>query len=75
VGGGVIDVASLALRLACILLSRPPRRRLVVLDEPFKHLRGADNNRRAIQMVKEISRKIGLQVIIVCDEQMRMEDI
>ena len=35
-GGGVVDVASFALRLACLSLSRPPLRRLLILDEPFK---------------------------------------
>jgi DNA repair exonuclease SbcCD ATPase subunit len=35
-GGGVLDVAALALRLACIIGTRPAMRRLLVLDEPFK---------------------------------------
>ena len=48
VGGGVIDVASLALRLACVMLSKPPRRRLIVLDEPFSNIRGEENRRRKI---------------------------
>ena len=35
--GGVLDVASFGLRCAALMLgNRPPRRRLVVLDEPFK---------------------------------------
>lgn len=37
-GGGVIDVAGFALRLSCLLLRRPAKRRLVVLDEPFRFL-------------------------------------
>lgn len=37
-GGGVVDVASFALRLSCILLSRPPLRRVLLLDEPFKYV-------------------------------------
>ncbi len=37
-GGGVVDVAAFALRLASLLHARPQRRRLLVLDEPFKHV-------------------------------------
>ena len=35
-GGGVVDVAAFALRIACISLTRPHIRPLIVLDEPFK---------------------------------------
>lgn len=35
-GGGLIDVAALGLRLCAILLSKPQKRKLLVLDEPFK---------------------------------------
>jgi ABC-type Mn2+/Zn2+ transport system ATPase subunit len=35
-GGGVVDIAAFALRLACLMLERPHRRRLLVLDEPFR---------------------------------------
>lgn len=37
-GGGVVDVAAFALRIACICMSYPKSRRLVVLDEPFRFL-------------------------------------
>ena len=37
-GLGACDVAAFSLRAAAICLSRPGRRRLLVLDEPFKHL-------------------------------------
>lgn len=35
-GGGAVDVAAFALRLACLVLQRPACRRLLVLDEPFR---------------------------------------
>jgi len=35
VGGGVVDVAELCLRLAALLLMKPAPRRLLVADEPF----------------------------------------
>lgn len=35
-GGGVVDVASFALRVACLSMQRPRPRMLLILDEPFK---------------------------------------
>ena len=34
--GGAVDCASFGLRLAALMLSRPQKRRLLVLDEPFQ---------------------------------------
>ena len=64
VGGGVIAVASFALRLACLMLSRPQKRRLLVMDEPFTHLSKeyVDNARDMLLM---LSREFGFQIIMV----------
>lgn len=63
-GGGVIDVAAFALRLACLLLRRPPVRRMLVLDEPFKHV--SENYRLAIpKMLQMLSDEFDLQVIMI----------
>jgi len=67
VGGGVIDVASLGLRLACILLLRPAPRRLLVLDEPFSNIRGEENRSRTRQMLIALAEEMGLQIIINTD--------
>lgn len=67
VGGGVIDVAALALRLAYLLLSRPPRRKLVVLDEPFRNIRGCGNKRRIRRMLLELADRIGFQFVLNVD--------
>jgi hypothetical protein len=74
-GGGAVDIGAFALRIALWTLKANKTRNTLVLDEPFKHLRGERPNKRAIQMVKEISQKIGLQIIMVCDEKVRIEDI
>jgi hypothetical protein len=63
-GGGPVDVAAFALRLACILLSRPQKRRLVVLDEPFKNIRGRDNKNRTRQMLLKLAEEMKIQFII-----------
>jgi ABC-type thiamine transport system ATPase subunit len=64
IGGGVIDIAAFALRLACILRSRPQLRRLVLLDEPFKHLH-PDLRPIALQLLVELSKETKTQFIVV----------
>jgi len=75
-GGGAIDVASLALRIAYWSMRRDKKvRPLLLLDEPFSQLKGEDANRRALAIVQEISSNLRLQVITVSDERMPREDI
>lgn len=63
-GGGVIDVAATGLRIACLVLTRPPCRRLLVLDEPWKHL-SADYRPAMREIVQSLSKEMGVQFIIV----------
>lgn len=74
-GYGTVDVASFALRVASWFLAGGQTRDLLILDEPFKHLKGLEENRRVIQMVKKISETMGLQVLMVSDERVPKEDI
>lgn len=63
-GGGVCDVASFALRLACLILHRPPLRRLLVLDEPFKHVDA--RAREALRLLLEqLSEDLGIQIVMI----------
>ncbi len=68
VGGGVVDVAAFALRIALWSLKRPRPRAVMVMDEPFRFL-SADLQGKAALMLKEISRKLGIQFIIVTHEE------
>jgi DNA repair exonuclease SbcCD ATPase subunit len=63
-GGGVIDAAAFALRLACMMLSRPKVRRILVLDEPFKFL-SAEYDERLCELLTSLSNDLGVQFIIV----------
>lgn len=75
-GGGAIDIASLALRIAYWSMRQDKKiRPLLLLDEPFSQLKGEEANRRALAIVQEISQKLGLQIISVSDERMPREDI
>ena len=64
-GGGVIDVAALALRIATTAISS--NRRTFFLDEPFRHVRGADNRRRTKQLLRILSKEFNVQWIVNTD--------
>ena len=66
-GGGAVDVASFALRVAIWNLLRISGREnsdVVVLDEPFRFL-SLDLQQNASDMVKMLSEKFGLQFIVI----------
>lgn len=63
-GGGVVAVASFALRLSCLLLSNPPVRRLLVLDEPLSAL-SAEFRAKVALLLMALSKELGVQMIII----------
>jgi hypothetical protein len=66
-GGGTVDIAAFGLRCASLVMEEPQKRNVLILDEPFPHLRGEDNQKRTSEMVKRISNDLGIQMIIVGD--------
>ncbi len=66
-GGGVIDVAAFALRLACLVLEKPQRRRVLILDEPFTKIRGKENRRRMRGLLESLARDFNVQMILNID--------
>jgi DNA repair exonuclease SbcCD ATPase subunit len=72
-GGGYADIAAFALRLACMVLSKPRRRRVLVLDEPFRHLHSAKYRERARNLLETLSHEMDVQIILVTGvDQLRM---
>lgn len=63
-GGGVLDVASFALRVACIAASKPPARRILILDEPFKFV-SEDLRPRIRNMIEQLTKELDFQIIMV----------
>jgi DNA repair exonuclease SbcCD ATPase subunit len=63
-GGGVLDIASLALRIACLITSTPKLRKLVVLDEPLRHV-AIELRPVAIRLLKELAEELKIQFLIV----------
>ena len=66
-GGGAVDVAAFALRVASWSMQRPKSRSTMILDEPLRFL-SADHQEKASVMIKEISKKLGIQFIIITHE-------
>lgn len=65
--GGVIDVAALALRLACIVLAKPALKRIIIMDEPFRNL-DLKNREKVRMLLEELAKDFKVQFIIVTHE-------
>jgi hypothetical protein len=63
-GGGVVDVAALALRAICLVLATPKRRRFMALDEPFRGVNGRENRRRTAELVERLAADLDFQIIL-----------
>lgn len=74
-GGGVVDVAAFALRVSCLMLKRPPARRVLVLDEPFRFV-SKEYRPRVAQMLERLSSELGIQIIMVTHiEELRVGSV
>lgn len=62
-GGGVVDLTSFALRIACFALEQGTDN-VIILDEPFRFI-SRDLQSRAGEILKTLSEKMGIQFIIV----------
>lgn len=71
-GGGVVDVASFALRLAVWSLGKTSP--IILIDEPFKML-SVDLSKEISSIMKELSSKLGLQFIMITSHGLDMDEI
>lgn len=62
-GGGVIDLTSFALRIACYALEQGTDN-VIILDEPFRFL-SRDLQSRAGEILKTLSERMNIQIIMV----------
>lgn len=62
-GGGVVDLTTFALRIACYALEKGTDN-VIVLDEPFRFL-SRDLQERAGEILKVLAKKMNLQIIMV----------
>ncbi len=63
-GGGVVDVAAFALRVACLMLHRPRLSKVVILDEPFKFV-SAQYREGVRTMLEELAKDLKIQIVMV----------
>ena len=71
-GHGPADITSLALLISVWSLRKPRTRPLLLLDEPMKAI-SPDLRQAASAMLKEISSRLGIQVIMVTHEKALVE--
>lgn len=71
-GGGLLDIISFALRIVLWSLEKPRRRNVIIMDEPFRWT--GNLTEKAADMMKEISEKLGIQIIIVTHDD-RLKEI
>lgn len=62
-GGGVVDLTTFALRIACYALERGTDN-VIILDEPFRFL-SRDLQQRAGEILKTLSERMNLQIVMV----------
>ena len=74
-GVGSVDVAAFALRIVSWAMSNPKTDNVFILDEPFKHLKGFQENINVLKIIRELSNKLGFQIIMIGDERIPKEDV
>lgn len=70
-GFGMADVASFNLRPTLWSLEQQKKRPVFVYDEPFRHLNDGSFalHKRAVSMIKELSEKLNIQIIIITQNE------
>jgi len=62
--GGVLDIASFALRLSCLMIAKPILRRVIILDEPFKNV-SAGYRQNVRKLLENLAKEFHIQFIMV----------
>ncbi len=73
-GVGVIDICSFALRYSLWALMPERSSSVMIHDEPFRHISGAEQLERAGVMVKRMSEMLGIQIIMVSGKSALIEN-
>lgn len=63
-GGGALDIAGLALRVASLVMSQPSRRRFLALDEPFRFV-SRDHHFKVRKLVEALAQEMKIQFLII----------
>lgn len=63
-GGGVMDVVTFGLRLACLMLQKPAASKVLILDEPMKFL-SKEYRAPMLGLLEALAEELGIQFIMV----------
>lgn len=63
-GGGVMDVVTFGLRLACLMLQKPEAERVLIMDEPMKFL-SKEYRAPMLGLLEALATESGIQFIMV----------
>lgn len=63
-GGGVADVVAFMLRIVIHQFYEPELPNVLILDEPFKHVRGDDYLKRLGEFIQEMANELDFQIYI-----------
>jgi DNA repair exonuclease SbcCD ATPase subunit len=64
VGGGVLDLLSFSIRMACWSISNPRPEPFFVLDEPFRQV-SESNIEKAGEFLRRISDQLGVSILLI----------
>jgi len=68
-GGSVVDIISLALRVILWAVEKPRSRNMILLDEPMKNIGQGEELILAGQIMRDISSDLDLQIIVITHSQ------
>lgn len=63
-GGGLVDLITFGLRLACLMLIKPRPRKVLILDEPFRFI-SANYRSGLTELLETLCEELNLQIIMV----------
>lgn len=65
--GGAVNLAAFALRLADLMISRPARRKFLIMDEPFTGVnRGLAS--RITELLEGLAKEMGIQIVFITQD-------
>jgi len=73
--GGACNIAALGLLCTIYTLTQPKTRPILFIEEPFLELKGRRANIRGLKLINLLSRKLGIQFIIISDERVDIKYI
>ena len=63
-GGGIVDVAAFALRVAAMMMTKPTSRQILILDEPFRFV-SREFRENVSQLLYKMAEQFDLQIIVI----------